>query len=436
MSPSKMFAPLLALAGLTTAYWDTPTDDFRPFGPGFTRGAYPQDFNVVGPALEAVHDSQQAPTGLAVDSAHNIYLTYPRNFGPTPNNVVICTSFNAEKAWPSAEIQNCTTGQDPATCFINVQNVVLDSLGQLWILDSGIPASAPSGSNAVPGGAKIMSFNQTTSALLRTYTIPTQLLAHGMNANDVRINNTLGGGSGYAFLTDESTASSLLTINLDTGAALRRLFNTSVVRADEGYVGSYDGNLVYLWNGTQKSYTSTGADGIALASGSVYWGVLASRRFYFVQQSLLVDAGVSDADVLAAVQFPGQCASEQAGFTADDRGRVYIFASEQNAVYYVDTVQSEVGFPVNSGGGSGGASGGGNFSSSETGLVPAADYVVQTLVRNGMIQHADSGAVLDGWLWFCTNQLELSPGRQYGNVDRRRGPFRSFRVWVGRGAAV
>ncbi|KAK3072813.1 hypothetical protein LTR53_006132 [Teratosphaeriaceae sp. CCFEE 6253] len=410
--------------GSAAAQFFGTTNGFRPFGPGFNRGAYPQDFSVVGPELEAVHDSQSPPTGLAVDSALNLYLTYPRNSGQTPNNVVICTDFNHEKPWPSAEIQNCTAGQDPSTCFLNVQNVVLDSIGQLWIVDSGIPyyTANTSGAEAVFGGAKIMSFNQTTSEHLRTYTIPQDLLAHSMNANDVRVNNTLG-TNGYAFITDESTNSSILAINLDDGSAVRRLLNTSVVRADDKYVGSYDGNLMYGWNGTKKSFLTTGADGIALAGGNFYWGVLASRRFYYIPQSVMIDTSLSDAEVLAAVQDPGQCASEQAGLTADDKGRVYILASEQNAIYYVDTAypvnETVNGIPGNS-----------------TGLVPAANYVVKTLVRNGMIQHADSAAILDGYLYFCTNQLELGPSRQYNNTDNRKGPFRSFRVWIGRGPAV
>lgn len=436
---AALITGLLALAVFPSAnaYWDVPTGSFRPFGPGFTRGAYPQDFGVIG-ELEAVHDSQQAPTGLAVDSHHNIYLTYPRNTGQTPSNVVICTDFNSEQPWPSSQIQNCTEGQDPSTCFINVQNIVLDSIGQLWVVDSGIPYYAKSGSDALIGGAKIMSFNQTGEHI-RTYTIPQALLAHGMNANDVRINNTLG-VHGYAFITDESTSASILAINLDDGSAVRRLFNTSVVRADEGYVGSYDGELIYCWNGTQRNTCTTGADGIALASGQFFWGVLASRRFYFVDQSVVIDTNKTDGEVLAAVQFPGQCASEQAGLTADDRecsvndyastptdfsldGRVYILASEQNAIYYVDTLQPEVSMTVN------GMPPGGS------GLVPTNNYVVNTLVRSAMIQHADSAAILDGWLYFCTNQLELSPGRQYNNTDNRRGPFRSFRTWIGRGPA-
>jgi hypothetical protein len=54
-----------------------------------------------------------------------------------------------------------------------------------------------------------------------------------------------------------------------------------------------------------------------------------------------VNTNKTDAEVLAAVQTPGQCASEQAGFTADEQGHVYTAASEHNAIYYIDTLQSQ-----------------------------------------------------------------------------------------------
>lgn len=388
--------------------------------PNVTRGVCPTDFAIIGPQLQPVHESTNPPTGLAVDYDLNVYLTYPRNTGPTPLNVVIATSFTGEEPWPSAEIQNCTAGQNVSTCFINVQNVVLDSIGQMWVVDSGI---FPGNKSATPGGAKIMSFDLKTKELIRTYTVPEPLLANQTNCNDVRINNTAGTG-GFAFITDESEAGSVLAIDLDTGGAVKRLFNTTVTKADEGYVGVFDGELIYGWNGTTKSFLNTGADGIALASGNVYWGVLASRRFYFVAQSVLQDFSLSDDEVLAAVQYPGNCGSEQAGFTADDKGRVYILASEHNAIFYVDTLQKYVTMEVN------GLAPGGD------GPVPTANYVVKDLVRNAQIQHADSAAILDGWLYFCTNQLEFGPTRQYMNVDRRRGPFRSYRLWIGAGPAV
>jgi hypothetical protein len=250
-------------------YFDTPPGGFRPFGTGYTNGAYPQDFNLIGPPLEAIHDSQRPSTGLAVDSQHKLYLTYPRNAGPTPNNVIVCTSFNDEAPWPNATMQNCTVNQDLSTCFINVQNIVRDDRGRLWVVDSGIPANAAQTSDAIYGGAKIMSFNETTAEHLQTLIIPQHLLSNRMNMNDIRLNTTLGGRAGYAFITDASTNSSLVAVDLDDGSAVRRLFNTSVVRADENYVGTYDGELIYTWNGTRKGHLTIAADGIALGTHSI-----------------------------------------------------------------------------------------------------------------------------------------------------------------------
>jgi len=392
-----------------------------------TPGSCPTYFTLIGPSLEPVHESISAPTGLAIDPDLNLYLAYPRNAGATPNNVVKCTSFTTEEPWPTASIQNCTAGQNVSTCFVNVQNIVLDNQSQLWVVDSGIP---PGGSSALEHGAKIMSFS-LSGELRRTYIVPDSLYHDKLFLNDIRINNTIG-TNGYAFLTDASALGSLVTIDLDTGFTQRRLFNTTFTRPDEGFVGVYNGQPIYLWNGTQKSYGNLGSDGIALASGNVYWGVLSSRRFYYVSQAALIDPSITEESLEATVQDPGQCGTEQAGFTADSNGRVYIMASEQNAIFYVDTLRHNNGTSQ--------VSSPGSHESPATSQalepIPAAEYVVKDYVRSALIQHADSAAIWDGWMYFCTNQLELAPARQYMNVDARKGPFRSYRVWIGAGPAV
>jgi hypothetical protein len=73
-----------------------------------------------------------------------------------------------------------------------------------------------------------------------------------MNPNDVRINNTLS-TNGYAFITDECEAGLLLAIDLDDGSTTRRLYNTTRARADPTYIGVFDGEPMYSWNGTKKS---------------------------------------------------------------------------------------------------------------------------------------------------------------------------------------
>lgn len=203
-------------------------------------GLCPGDFTIIGGTLEPIHESATPPAGLAVDADSALYLAYPRNGAggsAEAPNVVLAASFTGEEPWPSAEMQHCAAGQDPATCFVNVQNVVLDSLGLMWAVDSGM---VPGQAEAAVGAAKLMAFNTTTRQLVRTVPLPAAVLAHGMNANDVRINNTAGRG-GFAFITDASPHGSLVAVDLATGGAVRRLFNTSVVSADPGYVGSYNG---------------------------------------------------------------------------------------------------------------------------------------------------------------------------------------------------
>lgn len=120
----------------------------------------------------------------------------------------------------------------------------------------------------------------------------------------------------------------IIAVDLDTGEMVKRLAGNDVVKADPTFVGIYDGQPIYCWNGTQRNFCNTASDGIALQSGNVYWGVLASRRFYYISQAIMQNFSATDDEVLAAVQDPGQMGSEQAGFTADDQGRLFMLASE------------------------------------------------------------------------------------------------------------
>lgn len=171
-----------------------------------------------------------------------------------------------------------------------------------------------------------MSFNYTTGDLIRTYLIPQEQYFAKLQLNDIRINNTLG----YAFVTDDTSFGSITTIKLDDGTVSRRLFNNTFTRPDPNFTSMYNGEPIRNWNGTTPSFMNSGSNGIALASGNVYWGVKSSHRYYFVSQEALVNQ--SDEELVEAVQTPGNLPSETAGFTADDYGRVYSMASEVSKV--------------------------------------------------------------------------------------------------------
>ncbi|RAL62047.1 hypothetical protein DID88_002534 [Monilinia fructigena] len=384
-----------------------------------TIGLCSADLDVIGPNLEAVHEGKIPPTGLAVDLDANLFFTYARNMEPQNWTLTKATGFNSEVPWPSEEWQNCKSGQNASECFVNVQNVVLDAEGVFWVIDSGVPNGA---SHPTPYGAKIMSFNYTTAELIRTYIYPPELYNAKIQLNDIKINNTLG-TAGFAFITEDSNFGSISTIDLDTGATVRHLFNSTFTTPDPYFISTYNGQVIRNWKDTTPSYLNSGTNGIALTGGNIYWGVKASNHWYYAPQEAFI-SNLTDAEIEAKVQNPGNFPSEQAGFTADDRGRVYICASAQNAILYADTEQSEVTDEIN------GVPAGGS------GPVAAENHNLKTLVRGGQLQAADTMAILDGWLYFTTNQQGLAPARQYKNIDKRQGPFRSYRVWIGRGPAL
>lgn len=265
----------------------------------------------------------------------------------------------------------------------------------------------------------------TTAESIRKYVIPPSIAPTGSNIsiNDIRFNLSLS-TAGVGFLSDE--AGSLLTLDLDTGNWTRLLFNTSVTVPDVDFVGSYDGQPFYSWNGTTRSHVKIGADGIALQNGNLYFGPLASRRLYQVSQSDLLNTSLSATELLNSVEFIGQIGSYSEGFTADDQGRVFMGTAEQNSITYFNTSLSSLtnatllnGLQVNM-----------------TGVIPATDISIEPFVRSAEIQWADSMCIESGYLWFTTNQLPLSPAYQKNGIDKRSKPFKVYRSWVGAGPAV
>lgn len=145
---SKYLAVAVALAGAaaalatsnSTSACPTPLSQLREDTTPI--GSCSAELDVIGDVLETVHESERAPTGIAVDPEHNIFFTYARNMEPQNWTVTKATGFTTEEPWPSEEWQNCAEGQNASTCFVNVQNIVLDSVGGWWVIDSGLPNGA------------------------------------------------------------------------------------------------------------------------------------------------------------------------------------------------------------------------------------------------------------------------------------------------------
>lgn len=419
--------PVLSLPSSAYTFSAYPSSTASPFTPqnltSFTQPSSPNNFTTDGPYLEVVHEIYNLttfPTGVAVDLDNRIFINFPRSASSNDVTLGLADSFNTTVAYPNASIQTCQPGQNVSTCFVNIQSVVIDSAQRVWALDTG---AGPGQTDAVEYGAKIMSFNLTTNEMIDNYVLPYSISANGTSINDVRLNLSMS-TAGVAFLTDEQ--GSLVTIDLDSHTYTRRLFNTSVVAADELFVGSFDGTPFYEWKGTQRSHVEIGSDGIALANGNLYFAPLASRRLYQINQTVLANTSLTDTEILDAVEFIGQVGSYLEGFTADDQGRVYMGTAEQNSITYFNTSVSSLtnstmlnGLNVSS------------TNATNEGVIPASDIEVAPFVRSADIQWPDSMCIENGYLWFTTNQLPLQGTYQRNDITKASIPYKVYRASVG-----
>lgn len=148
---SKLLGITLVLSGTAAAITNGSTSTPSPECPvpySWTRndsdpiGACSSDLQVIGDIPEVIHEGVIPPTGIAVDPEHNVFFTYARNMEKQDHTLTKTISFTEEIPWPSEEWQNCAEGQNASTCFVNVQNIVLDSVGGWWVVDSGVPNGA------------------------------------------------------------------------------------------------------------------------------------------------------------------------------------------------------------------------------------------------------------------------------------------------------
>jgi sugar lactone lactonase YvrE len=194
-------------------------------------------------------------------------------------------------------------------------------------------------------------------------------------------------GEGIAYITDSSSEGrgGLIVVDLGTSQSWRHLDLHPSVMADEMIITSYNGNLlnpVSPSNGVYYHWTY-GVNAIAISPDGdyIYYGPLASRRWYKIATALLrvpsSGAGstpTAATDARSGVQYLGRNPSHLDGIESDANGNVYLSAPEHNSIYIY---KPSVG-------------------------------VVQQFVRDGRIQWPDTLSVgKDKKLYFTVNQLFL-----------------------------
>ncbi|KAF2083245.1 hypothetical protein K490DRAFT_70000 [Saccharata proteae CBS 121410] len=389
------------------------------------------DPGVAGPPLELVHVYyDEWPTGIAVSSTGRMFSNYPPGFDKNNTNdgtngkytVAELISNSTERAYPSVEINNPpggainystypATGANYPNYLIGVQSVVIDPLDRLWILDTG-RALTPNGT-LVPssyGGPKLIGVSLSNNTIFSTILFPPTVAYPDSYLNDVRFDlrpNLTTTGKGIAYITDSSNEgrNGIIIVDLGTGESWRHLDSNPAVRAQGQFVAFVWGTPLYSIPGPSlpATYTPVGSDGITLSAdgADLYWSAVGSRYLHSVPTARLRDRSTfSEILAQSSVVNRGQKGVSD-GFESDSEGIVYFGNVEQGSVDWYSPVNGTTG----------------------------------VLVRDPRLNWIDTFSVsTDGYLYFTTNQLFLTPSF-YPGTDRRVRPFALFRVKLPNGGS-
>ena len=349
--------------------------------------------------LEVVHLFEDAmPTGVSVSRTGRVFLCYPK-WGDDVGFTVGELRDGAMVAYPD-QARNDNDGDADPDALVSVQSIVVDPADRLWLLDTGSPMFRPTSY----GGPKLVCVDLTTDQVVRTILFPADVALPTTYLNDVRF-DLRQGEAGVAYITDsaDSGPNGIIVVDLASGESWRKLHDHPATKAltppDLRMVVEGEEFLERSEDGSTAPVTM-GADGIAIAAdGSrLYWCALASRRLWSVPTAALLDRGLDDAAVAAAVVDEGDKGSAGDGMETDDRGRIYVTDGEHNAI--------ERRHP---------------------------DGTWETVVHDPRLLWPDTMSVAaDGYLYVTANQL-YRQSKYRGGKDERRRPYVLFRTPVDAG---
>ncbi|CAH2602260.1 Gluconolaconase [Rhodovastum atsumiense] len=335
------------------------------------------------------------PTGVTVSARGRIFVNYPRWGDEVPFTVAELRG-GKEVAYPDVAI-NRADPQRPGATLVSVQSVVVDPADRLWILDTAAPSFAP----PLAGGVKLVAVDLGTNKVVKAVILPPSVVLPSTYVNDVRF-DLRQGRAGVAYITDSSTSGpgGIIVVDLDSGAAWRKLSGHASTSPDPAFVPVVEGETLVLCQPGQAPVPfRVASDGIALSAdgATLFYSPLSSRHLFSVPTALLRDRAAPAEVVARAVVDLGEKGASD-GLEADDQGRIYAGDYEHNSIRQRGT-----------------------------------DGSWRTIAHDPRLLWPDTLAVArDGYLYFTVNQLQRQKQFHAGQ-DLREKPYSLFRIRIGAG---
>lgn len=334
--------------------------------------------------IEVASFGKNQPIGMAAASnPQRVFVSFPRK---EPYLYGLTEIVKGERvAFPDKEWNTYDAAKEQS-CFVNVQDLFVDRLDDLWVLDSAPSGSASIfGGNAGEGKFKLVKIDLERNAVERVYDF-SDLPKKGSALNDMCIDHT----HKLAYLSDPGLKA-IIVMDLESGKSRVVLKGDPATSAAPGFVLHLDGKDVV--DGSGKPFVSN-VNGIALTKDDryFYFRAINQKKLYRIETRHLADAALSDQDLSAKVETVAETGVCH-GMIADAKGNVFLTDSANKEIRYV---------------------------------TPAGE--VKTLVKDERLLWPDSlGIGSDGFLYLTAAQIYRT-ARYNGGEDRVEYPFRAYKV--------
>jgi len=277
-----------------------------------------------GPDIVRVAASDAMLNGAAVSPEGRVFSSFPRwTETPTPG-VAEAMPDGTFKPFPGGAWNAWSPGDPTQDRFVAVHSVHADRDNNLWVIDDSAPHH-----QTLPGARpKIVKIDLRRNAVDRVYALDADAAPPGAILGHMRVDGR------YAFVT-ESHHGAIIVLDLETGAARRRLGHAAETRADPSIIPVIDGKEMRRWDGSVQRINVNLLE-LSPDRGTLYFMALFGPVVRRIATRALIDPALDDnalARQIAEVARVPPCA----GIAADARGTLYFSSFTENGIAALDS---------------------------------------------------------------------------------------------------
>jgi sugar lactone lactonase YvrE len=248
-----------------------------------------------------------------------LFSSLPGWLGPTPGVVEVFND-GSFKPFPGNEWNQWKNGGDPTKSFVDVNSIIPDGKGSLWVLD----AAAPLFSTAIEGAVKIVELDIATGATKRVIIFDKKDAHSGTRLAHMRFHGD------HAFIA-ESKEGSFYVIDLRDNSYRRILVGHPLMRCLPDDVPTIEGRKVHLLNG-KPMYIHNDLLEFGKSPDTLYFMCLFGSKIFKIDVDVLKNSALSDEFIAAHVEVAAEVPPVVAGITRDVSGNLYITDAEANGI--------------------------------------------------------------------------------------------------------